>query len=104
MQLQGVLVSMVGNDMHVRGAVRQLRLDADEARGNVSTIEHPIDGISSEDIGNPLLIGKQNQGRLQKCGADHRRRVRLGHGDGTRCVRLEMLCFGRAGGRGSGGS
>ena len=102
-QLQRVFVAVVGDDMNVGRAVRDLRLDADKAAGDVAAIENPIHRISGKDVGNLLLGGKQDQRRLQESGADHRRRVRLGHGDGARRVRLKGLrrrC-GRPRGRGS---
>ena len=77
--------------MNVGRAVRDLRLDADEAAGNMAAIEDPIHGVTGKDIRNLLLGGKQDQRRLQQTGADHRRRVRLGHGDGARRIRLKVL-------------
>jgi pilus assembly protein CpaF len=105
-QLQSVFVAVVRDDMHVGRAVRQFGLDADKARCNVSTIEHPIHGVTCKHVGNLLLIWKQDECRLEQSGADHRRRVCLGHGDGAWRVWLEMLSVWSAGarGKGSGGS
>ena len=64
-QLQGVFVAVVRDDMHVCCAVRQLRLDADKPAGDVATIEDPIHGVPREDVHNLLLIGEQDQRRLQ---------------------------------------
>ena len=66
-----------------------LRLDADEAAGDVAAIENPIHRIAGKDVRDLLLGRKHDQRRLQQAGADHRRRVRLGHGDGARRARLQ---------------
>ncbi len=75
-------------------AVRDFRLDADEAAGDMAAIEDPIHGVAGEDSCDLLLGRKQNQRRLQQAGANHRRRVRLGDGDGARSVRLKVMRFG----------
>ncbi len=88
-ELQGVFVAVVGDDVDVRRAVRSLRLDADEAAGDMAAVEDPVHRVPTEDGGDLLLGGKHDQGRLQQAGADHRRRLRLGHRDGARRVRLK---------------
>jgi hypothetical protein len=83
-ELQGVFVAVVRNDMHVGAAARDLWLDADEARGNVAAIKDPARRVATED-GCDLLLGrKQDQGRLQKTGADDGRRFRVDYHDGAR--------------------
>ena len=54
-KLKGVLVSVVRDDMDIRGGVCHLRLDADEAAGDMAAIENPIHGIAGEHIGDLLL-------------------------------------------------
>ncbi len=81
--------------MNVGRAVRQLRLDADKAAGNVAAVKDPIHRVAGKDVGDLLLGGKHDERRLQQAGADHRGRVRLGHGDGARRVRLQGGVLGR---------
>ena len=72
-------------------AVRRLRLDADEAAGDMAAIEDPIHRVTGEDVGDLLLGGKDNQRRLQQPRADHRRSLRLRDRDRTRRARLERM-------------
>jgi hypothetical protein len=60
-ELEGVLVAVVRNDMHVGRAVRHLRLNADKAAGDVAAIEDPIHCVTGEDIRNLLLVWKQDE-------------------------------------------
>ena len=94
MELQSVLVAVVGDDMNVCRSIRHFGLDADEAAGHMASVKDPIHGVASEDVGNLLLSGKDDERRLQQAGADHGRRVRLGHGDGARRIRLQRMGIG----------
>ena len=56
-ELQGVLIAVVGHDMHVRRAVRHLGLDGDESAGYVPAVKHPARRVASEHRRNLLLGG-----------------------------------------------
>ena len=45
----------------------------------MAAVEDPIHRVAAEDSGDLLLGRKQDERRLQETGANHRRRVRLGH-------------------------
>ena len=102
MELQGVLVAVIGDDVNVRRSIRNLGLDADEPAGDMTAVKDPIHRVTSEDVGDLLLGGKDNQRRLQQAGADHGRRVRLGHGDGARRIRLQRMVIGSVARNGGG--
>ena len=94
-----LFVAVVGDDVNVRRGVGHLRLDADKAAGNVPTIEHPIDRIPGEDVGNLLFGRKHDERRLQQPSADGRGRIRLRHRHGTgwsgfKMVGLSGMCGG----------
>src|SRR5260370_13658045 len=77
--------------MDVRRGAGNSGLHVDEAAGDVTAVEDPIDGSSRKEIGYLFYSGEDNERRLQQAGSNHRRRVRLGHSDGAWCVGLERV-------------
>jgi hypothetical protein len=91
--------------VNISRAIRNLRLDADEATGHMSAIEDPIDRVTSEDGGNLLLDWEQDERRLQEAGPNHSGGCRFGDRDRARSARLKVMRFrGGDGGRAEGKS
>ena len=91
LNIKRVLVAVVGDDVNVGRAVREFRLDADEATGNVAAVEDPVHRISGKYVGDFLFRGKLNQSRLQERRPDHRGSRALGYHDGARRIRLQAF-------------
>ena len=72
-------------------AFADLRLDADEAAGDVAAVEYPIHRVAGEDVGDLLLGRQQDERRLQQAGTDHGRSVRFGHRDRARSVGQKVV-------------
>ena len=93
LQLKGVLVAVVGDDVDVRRRSGNLGLYADEAAGDMTAVEYPVHRVSGEDIGDLFLRWQNDERRLQQAGADHRRRSRLGNRNCARCIGLKRVRF-----------
>jgi hypothetical protein len=65
-QCKGVFVAVVGDDVNVRGRVRRFGLDADEARSHMAAVEDPVHRVAGEDVGDFLLVGQNDERRLQQ--------------------------------------
>src|SRR5271170_5674972 len=79
--------------MNVCRAIRNFRLDTDEATGYMSAIEDPIDCVTSEDSGNLLLDRQKNQRRLQEAGPNHGWSCRFGDRNRARSARLKVVRY-----------
>ena len=53
LELKRVFVSVVRNDMHVRGRVRDLRFDRDEAARYMAAVEYPGHSIAAKKLWQP---------------------------------------------------
>jgi hypothetical protein len=69
----------------------------------MTSVEHPVHGVSAKDGGDLLFGGQQDERRLQEACANHGRRIRFADGDGTRSVRLEVVWLCRRYRMGGGG-
>ncbi len=106
-ELQGVLIAVVGHDVHVRRAVRHLGLDGDEPAGYVSAVKDPARRVASEHRRNLLLGGQENEGGLKQAGPNDRRCFGLDDHDAPGGVGLDVwlgggCCLTQGRDRGSG--
>ena len=68
---------MIGDDVNVCGRVCRFGLDADKPRSHMAAVEDPVHRVAGEDVGDFLLIGQNNERRLQQPSANQRRRFRF---------------------------
>jgi hypothetical protein len=60
-QLEGVFVTVIGDDVDVGGAIGRLGFHADKARGDMTAVKDPIHRVAGEDVGDLLFDGQDNQ-------------------------------------------